>query len=42
MIPLKVIILILSAFFWLLSLLLSAILWSIVTPLKVIGLKTQI
>ena len=36
MIPLKVIILILSAFFWLLSLLLSAILWSIVTPLKVI------
>lgn len=32
--PVKVIILILSAFFWLLSLLLSAILWSVVTPLK--------
>ena len=31
----QVIILILSAFFWLLSLLLSAILWSVVTPLKV-------
>lgn len=32
--PVKIIILILSAFFWLLSLLLSAILWSVVTPLK--------
>merc|ERR1712013_401167 len=32
--PVKVIILIHSAFFWLLSLLLSAILWSVVTPLK--------
>jgi len=32
--PVKVIILILSAFFWLLSLLLSAILWTVVTPLK--------
>jgi len=32
--PVKVIILILSAFFWLLSLLLSAILWNVVTPLK--------
>jgi len=32
--PVKVIILILSAFFWLLSLLLSAALWAIVTPLK--------
>ena len=33
--PVKVIILILSAFFWLLSLLLSAILWTAVVPLKV-------
>jgi len=32
--PVKVIILILSAFFWLLSLLLSAILWTAVVPLK--------
>jgi anterior pharynx defective protein 1 len=32
--PVKVIILILSAFFWLLSLLVSATLWAIVTPLK--------
>jgi len=32
--PVKVIILILSAFFWLLSLLLSATLWTLVTPLK--------
>lgn len=32
--PVKIIILILSAFFWLLSLLLSAILWTAVVPLK--------
>jgi len=32
--PVKIIILILSAFFWLLSLLLSAILWTAVIPLK--------
>jgi len=32
--PVKIIILILSAFFWLLSLLLSAILWTVVVPLK--------
>jgi anterior pharynx defective protein 1 len=32
--PVRIIVLILSAFFWLLSLLLSAILWNIVTPLK--------
>ena len=34
--PVKIIILILSAFFWLLSLLLSAILWTAVVPLKVV------
>ena len=35
--PVKIIILILSAFFWLLSLLLSAILWTAVVPLKVMN-----
>ena len=33
--PVKIIILILSAFFWLLSLLFSSILWIAVVPLKV-------
>lgn len=32
--PVRIIVLILSAFFWLLSLLLSAILWNVVVPLK--------
>ena len=33
--PVRIIVLILSAFFWLLALLLSAILWNVVIPLKV-------
>lgn len=32
--PVRVIVLITSAFFWLVSLLLSALLWFVVTPLK--------
>ena len=33
--PVRIIVLILSSFFWLLSLLCSAILWNVVVPLKV-------